>query len=156
VSWLLPDELRPRSIRPLTQRSLSPSMSSISILTVQCYFTGCTRSTSFSFQSHATIDSLAAQPLDSPVFRQFLTDRGRKFVQLRGQHYLEYHDFLLTRGMLNQLIKFRAVGRAMVDGSSYHRMNGHGDHGRLTEIKSFRYRKESSLSAPQQSQDIRL
>jgi len=83
----------------------------------------------FSFQSHITIDSLGAQPLDDPELRQFLTERGRKFVQLYGQHYLEYHDFLLTRGTFNQLIKFRAVGRAMVDGSSYRRMNGLGDDG---------------------------
>src|SRR5271154_2595162 len=36
--------------------------------------------------------------------------------------------------MLNQLIKFRAVGRAMVDGSSYRslRMHGLGDDGNTT------------------------
>jgi hypothetical protein len=42
---------------------------------------------------------------------------------------LEYHDFILTRGSFNQIIKFRAVGRAMVDGSSCRMMNGLEDDG---------------------------
>ena len=71
---------------------------------------------------------MRAQPLDDPKLRESLRSRGRTFVQLKGKHYLEYHDFLLVRGQFGQLLKYRAKGRAMVDASSYFKMNlqGHG------------------------------
>ena len=66
------------------------------------------------FLSHTEIDLLPAQPLDDPKLREYLTSRGRTFVQLQGKHFLEYHDFLLARGEFGQLLKYRAT-----DGSCY-------------------------------------
>jgi hypothetical protein len=78
------------------------------------------------FKELRKIRSLTAQPLIDPDLITTLQSRGRKFTQLKGTHYLEYHDSLYQRrsfGLESRILKFRAQGRAMVDCSSYQKMN---------------------------------
>ena len=77
----------------------------------------------FEYSSHVEIETLNARPLEDPQVREYLTSRGRIFVEMQGKHYLHYHDFLLLRGSYDELLKFRAAGRAMVDASAYMKMN---------------------------------
>lgn len=79
------------------------------------------------FKELRKIRLLSAQPLDDTSdLKKQLTSRGESFVQLKGRHYLEYHDALYQRrnfGLESRILKFTAIGRAMVDCSSYQKMN---------------------------------
>jgi len=79
------------------------------------------------FKELRKIRLLSAQPLDDTSdLKTQLQSRGESFVKLKGRHYLEYHDSLYQRrnfGLESRILKFTAIGRAMVDCSSYQKMN---------------------------------
>lgn len=79
-----------------------------------------------SFENVRKISLLGTTPLLDGEFKQRLIARGRGFVRLQGVHHLEYNSDLIVKIKNNQLLKFSAAGRAMIDCVSFRRMNLEG------------------------------